>query len=84
MKFISRKSKIMVVGKRKGETSWKIGEVIMEEVEEFKYLGGNVHLVKMANKAEEWFGKVIWMSRVNGQVEVHRGRIVLELIGRPS
>ena len=39
MKFNSRKSKIMIVGKREGGTSWKIGEEIMEEVEEFKYLG---------------------------------------------
>ena len=39
MRFNSRKSKIMVVGKRKGRMIWKIGEEIMEEVEEFKYLG---------------------------------------------
>ena len=39
----------------------------MEDVEEFKYLGGwfdrkqqgNIHLEKMVNKAEEWVGKVI-------------------------
>ena len=62
----------------------------MEEVEEFKYLGvwfdrklrSNVHLEKMANKAEEWVGKVKWMSRVNGRVEVDRGRMVVELMGR--
>ena len=30
----------------------------------------------MTNKAEEWVGKVLWMSRVNGQVEVDRGRMV--------
>ena len=29
----------------------------------------------MANKADEWVGKVTWMSRVNGQVEVDRGRM---------
>ena len=29
----------MVLGMREGGTSWKIGEEIMEEVEEFKYLG---------------------------------------------
>ena len=34
MKFNSRKSKIMVMGKRKSGMSWKIGEEIMEEVEE--------------------------------------------------
>ena len=31
MKFNSRKSKIMVVGKREGGTCWKIGEEIMNE-----------------------------------------------------
>ena len=39
MKFNSKKSKIVVVGKREGGTSWKIGEEATEEVEEFKYLG---------------------------------------------
>ena len=47
-------------------------------------LRGNVHLEKMGNKAEEWIAMVIWMSRVNGLVKVDRGRIVWELIGRPS
>ena len=69
-----------------------VGEDIMEEVEEFKNLGvwfdrklrGNVHLEKMKIKAEEWVGKVMWMSRVNGLVEDGRGRMVLELIGRMS
>ena len=35
MTFNSMKSKIMVVGKREVGTSWKIGEEIMEAVEEF-------------------------------------------------
>ena len=39
MKFNSRKGKIMVVGKKEYGTSWKTGEEIMEEVEEFKHLG---------------------------------------------
>ena len=39
MTFNSRKSKVMVVGKREAGVSWKIGEEIVEEVEEFKYLG---------------------------------------------
>ena len=38
----------------------------------------------MTKKAEEWIGKVTWMSRVNGQVEVDRGRMVWELLARPS
>ena len=29
----------MVVGKREGGTSWKIGKEILEEVEEFMHLG---------------------------------------------
>ena len=37
MKFNCRKSKVMVVVKRETEVSWKIGEEILEEVEEFKY-----------------------------------------------
>ena len=44
-------------------------------------LRGNVYLDKMVNKAEEWVGKGTRMSRVNGQVEVDRGRMVLELKG---
>ena len=90
-KFNSRKSKIMVVGKREGGTSWKIGEEIMEEVEEFKYLRvwfdrklrGNVHLEKMANMAEEWVGNEIWISS-EWTAEVDRGRMVWEHIGRLS
>ena len=36
--FNSKKSKIMLVGKRKGGTSWKISRETMEEVVEFRYL----------------------------------------------
>ena len=35
-------------------------------------------------KAEEWIGRVTWMSRVNMQVEVDRERMVWELLARPS
>ena len=38
----------------------------------------------MANKAEECVGNVLWVSRVNGQVEADRERMVWELIGRLS
>ena len=46
--------------------SWKIGEEIVEEVEEFKYLGvwvdrklrGNVQLEKMEKKEEKWIGRL--------------------------
>ena len=37
-------------------------------------LRGNVHLEKMANKAEKLVGKVMWITRVKEQVEVDRGR----------
>ena len=74
----------MLVGKREGGTSWKIGEEAIEEAEEFKYLGvwfdrklrGNVHLEKIVKKAEERVGKVTWMSRVNVQVEVDKKGVV--------
>ena len=36
------------------------------------------------NRTEEWVEKVMWMSRVNGQMEVERGWMMWELIGRPS
>ncbi len=36
----------------------------------------------MGNKEEEWVGNVMWMPRVNGLVEVDRGRMVWELIRR--
>ena len=56
MKFNSRKSKVMVVGKREAGVSWKIGKEIVEEVEEFKYLRvwvdrklrANIQLEKLA------------------------------------
>ena len=36
---------------------------------------GNVHLMKMVEKAEEQVGQVEWMARVNGDMEVERGRM---------
>ena len=67
MTFSSRKNKIVVVRMKEGGTSWKIGEEILEEVDEFKYLEvwfdrklrGNVHLEKMVNKSEERVRKVM-------------------------
>ena len=63
----------------------------MEEVEAFKNLGvwfdrwmrRNVQLKKMVEKAEEWIGKVEWMARVNGEVEVECGRMAWELMAKP-
>ena len=88
MKFNSRKSKVKVGEKREAGLIWKIGmETVEEEVEEFKYLGGvcvdrklrvNVQLEKMTKEADGW------MSRVNGQVEVDRERMVWELLAEPS
>ena len=34
--------------------------------------------------AEKRIGRVTWMSRVNGQMEVDRGRMVREFLARPS
>ena len=30
-----------------------------------RWLRGNVHMEQMVEKAEEWIGKVEWMSKVN-------------------
>ena len=72
-----------VVGKKCDQGTLNINGKEMEEVESFKYLGvwfdqwmrGNVHLMKMVEKAEEWVGKVEWMARVNGDMAVERGRM---------
>ena len=37
----------------------------------------------MTEKAEEWVGRVEWMSKVNRQVEADRWRIMWELMVRP-
>ncbi len=57
----------------KGEGSLKIDEEAVEEEEGSSTLGvlfdrklwGNVQLEKVVKKAQEWVGKVVWMSRVN-------------------
>ena len=75
-RFNAQKSKTMVVGRSGGE-SWSISREAMEEVEAFKYLGiwldrkmrGNVQMERMREKAEEWAGRMEWMSHVNGQIE---------------
>ena len=38
---------------------------------------------RIREKAEEWAGKTKWMSQVNGQMEVERGKLVWELLARP-
>ena len=40
-------------------------------------------LKKMVEKAEEWIGKVEWMARVNGEVEVECRRMAWELMAKP-
>ena len=88
---VSGDSKTMVVGAN-SEESWSISGEQMEEVTAFKYLGvwldqkmrGNVQMERLREKAEEWAGRTEWMSRVNGQIEVERGRLVWELLARPS
>ena len=66
----------MVVGATSGSERWRIRGEEMEKVKAFKYLG-------------VWFdrgmrGKTEWMSRKDGQIEVERGRLVWELLARPS
>ena len=41
---------------------------------------GNVQMERMREKAEEWAGRTEWMSQVNGQIEVERGRLVWEFL----
>lgn len=38
----------------------------------------------MTEKAEEWAGKVEWMGRKDGQLEVERGRLVWSMQQRYS
>ena len=81
--FNAVKSKTMVVGTSSGGSSWRINGQEMEEVKVFKYLGlwfdrgmrGNEQVEKMAEKAEEWAGKMEWMSKKDGQIEVERAVI---------
>ena len=42
-----------------------------------------VHLEKMREKAEKWEARIGCMSRVNGEIEVDRGRFIWELLARP-
>ena len=64
----------------------------MQNVEVFKYLGvwfdrgmrGNVHLGKMRKKAEKWGARIGSMSRVNGEMEVDRGRLIWEFLAMPG
>ena len=44
---------------------------------------GNVHLEKMRGKAEKWGARIGCMSRVNGEIEVDRGRLIWELLASP-
>ncbi len=88
--FNARKSKSMVVEAPRVGSNWMINGEELEEVNAFKYLGawldrrmrGNVKLEKMTEKAEEWAGKVERMCRKEGQVEIERGHLVWELLGR--
>ena len=38
----------------------------------------------MTKKAEEWIGRIAWMSKVNEQVEEDRGRMVWDLLAGTS
>ena len=66
------------------EESGRLNEERMENVEVFRYLGvwfdrgmrGNVYLEKMRVKAEKWGARIGCMSRMNGEMEVDRGRLI--------
>ena len=91
--FNERKSKVMVISKRKRERRrWWLGVKEVEETDAYKYLGvwfdvqlrGKVHLEWMLKKAEEVRQLVGWLGRVNGVMEVERGRAIWELMGLPA
>ena len=80
----------MVGGKYSGG-EWKINEERMENLEIFKFLGmwfgkgirGNVHLEKLREKLRNGvWTRIGCMSRVNGEMEVDRGKLILELLAR--
>ena len=82
-RFNSKKSKTMLVGGKSSGGEWKINEERMKNVEIFKYLGvwfdrgmrGNAHLEKMREKAEKWEARIGCMRRVNGEMEMDRGKL---------
>ena len=41
-------------------------------------------MLSLIEKAEEWMRKIEWMSRLNGVVEIDRGRFIWELLARPA
>ena len=57
----------MAVGKRETGVSWKIGEEIVEEVDEWvdTQLQGNVQLEKMARKGRQKSGLEGWQVEVD-------------------
>ena len=93
-KFNARKSKSMVIGRMAENMDLTMDGEVLEEVEAFKYLGvwfdkklkGNIQLVREDEGEGRRVGRegVEWMSKVDGQVEVDRGRLVWELLARPS
>ena len=72
MKFNSKKSNIMVVGKREGEMSWKISRETMEEIGELVCgLKGNYEVLSTREDGEEcrrmgWNGDVDIQSECTG------------------
>ena len=60
----------------------------MEEVEEFKYsevfVDGSYEVMFCLRRWQKWQKSVTWMSQVNGEMEISRGRMVCELLARPS
>ena len=81
----------MVVGKRQGGMSWKIGEEIMEEVEEFMYLGvwfGKKLVVSPLREDGKYGRRVGWKGDMDIQSEWTggscRGTMVWDLIMSPN
>ena len=54
IKFNSRKNKIMVVGKREGEKSWKIGEEIMRRQKNCTWMSGLIGNYEVVSTQRKW------------------------------
>ena len=76
-RFNSKRSKTMMVGGNGGS-----GRLMRREWRLWKYssvlIRRNVHLEKMREKAEKLEPRIGCMSRVNGEMEVDRGRLIWE------
>ena len=86
--FNSKKSTTMMVGGKgnggecKIRREWRMRKCSSILECDLIWMSGNVHLKKMREKAEKW-GQELPESRVKGEMEVDRGRLIWESLARP-